>query len=388
MSGTSLDGLDVAHCNFSLKKGKWNYKILAAKTFSYSKEWKEKLSSVEKKSAEELAQLHSEYGYFTGEFVKKFISEFKVKADFVASHGHTIFHQPGKKSWQLVAAVGSKKIKTPFTFQLGNGAAIAVESGLPVVCDFRTTDVALGGQGAPLVPIGDKLLFSEYDFCLNIGGIANVTRWKTEGRRREKKKLSLVAFDICAANMVLNFLSHKLGKEYDKNGAIAKSGKVNKKLFKELNALKYYSLKAPKSLGKEWFMKEFFPVLNKYKISVEDKMRTAVEHIAFQISSQFKKVSGLQLKILITGGGAHNKFLVERMKENLDLRFNRIPNTHRSVSLKCPLDICRPDKLTIDFKEALIFAFLGVLRIRNENNCLASVTGASRDNCGGAIYLP
>lgn len=353
MSGTSLDGLDVAYCRFSLQKRKWNYRIVAAKTYSYTKEWKEKLSTVEKKSAEELAKLHAEYGCFLGKTIVGFLKEFSLHTGkdqnrfFVSSHGHTIFHQPEKR----------------FTFQLGSGAAVAAECHLPVICDFRTTDVALGGQGAPLVPIGDKLLFSEFDLCLNIGGIANISFDKNISER--------IAYDICPANIVLNDLAKKKGKEYDKNGEIARSGAVSGKLLEELNALKFYSAKPPKSLGKEWIMRELFPVMEKYKISLADKMRTVTEHIAVQTGSQLRiqKVKAGSRKLLITGGGAHNKFLIERIKAN------------------SPLSVYIPDKLTVDFKEALIFAFLGVLRLRNEINCLASVTGAKKDSCGGAAYF-
>lgn len=389
MSGTSLDGLDIACCQFSLKKGRqgkqpsgclsqlvrqpsgllsepvWKYKILSAKTYPYAKKWKEKLSTIEKKSAVELAKLHSEYGHFLGKKVNDFIGEFRLspgRGAFISSHGHTIFHQPEKK----------------FTFQLGSGASIAAESGLPVICDFRTSDVALGGQGAPLVPIGDKLLFSDYGYCLNIGGIANVSYEQREvhGSKEGSRR---IAYDICPANIVLNYLAGKLGKEYDKNGDTAKSGKVSEELLKDLNALNYYFLKPPKSLGKEWILKFIFPILAQHRISVEDKMRTMVEHIAIQIANSIRSsvITG-NLSLLITGGGYHNKFLMERI----------MVYSSAQGSLKSPLDIYCPDKLTIDFKEALIFAFLGVLRLRDEVNCLSSVTGAERDNCGGTVYLP
>lgn len=353
MSGTSLDGLDLAYCKFTFNKG-WEYNILAAKTYPYTSEWREKLSAVEKKSSEELAALHSEYGHFIGKAIVKFLTELSFPRGltgkrniFISSHGHTIFHQPERK----------------FTFQLGNGAAIAAECNFPVVCDFRSNDVALGGQGAPLVPIGDKLLFPEFDFCLNIGGIANISFDNPKGER--------LAYDICPANIVLNYLAATKGKVYDKNGEIARAGSVSKKLLKVLDSLNFYSKKPPRSLGKEWIMKYFYPVLNRYNISPEDKMRTVVEHIAIQINSQLVQQNKTgRKKLLITGGGAHNKFLVERIKANSFL------------------NIIIPEKITIDFKEALIFAFLGVLRIRNEVNCLSSVTGAKKDNCGGAIYLP
>lgn len=348
MSGTSLDGLDIVYCRFSFLKKKWRYRILAARTYPYSKEWKQKLSIVENKSAQELAMLHSEYGHFLGKTAIKFVSDNKAKVDFIASHGHTIFHQPEKK----------------FTFQLGSGAAIAAETGRPVICDFRTLDVALGGQGAPLVPIGDKFLFPYYDYCLNLGGIANITVKNPAGRKKD-----LIAYDICPANMVLNSLANQLGKDYDKNGEIAKSGNTDMQLLKALNGLKYYRQNPPKSLGKEWVESTFFPGLIKSSLPIKNKLRTVVEHIAIQIGSQIPESKSRKVKMVITGGGAHNRFLVERIKAH------------------CPVRVTIPDMQTINFKEALIFAFLGVLRLREETNCLSSVTGAIKNNCGGAIYF-
>ncbi len=384
MSGTSLDGLDIAYCNFSIYNSKWVGKVIAAKTYKYSTAWRQKLSTVESKTALDISKLHSEFGQFSGKKIKEFISEFNLHKEikkenvFVSSHGHTIFHQPLGKNNKMVKESEWKNEITPFTFQLGNGAAIATCSDLPVVCDFRTADVALGGQGAPLVPIGDALLFSDFAYCLNIGGIANVSFEKKKTGEKNSKS-QRIAFDICPANMVLNHFANISGKEFDSGGEIAKSGKINFKLLNELNALEFYLLNPPKSLGKEWVTKEFFPVIDNYKIHTRDKMRTLVEHIAIQIGLQLKKMPNQFFhpratkeynRILVTGGGAHNKFLIQRIKANFTF----------------PLFI--PEKKMVDFKEALIFGFLGVLRMRNEINCLSSVTGAARDNCGGAVYKP
>ena len=342
MSGTSLDGLDIAYCSFKQEKGKWHFNIKKAVTIKYSSEWLKKLSTAPKLSSIQLLQLHNDFGDYLGTCVNRFIKESKInKVDFVSSHGHTIFHQPEKH----------------FTFQLGNGAAIAAKCNLPVISDFRSLDVLLGGQGAPLVPIGDKLLFPEYDFCLNLGGIANISF--------ESKKKRL-AFDICPVNIVLNHLASLLNKEYDKDGLIAASGKVDPKLLNSLNALNYYKQAFPKSIGREWVEDDFLPILNKSNISVKDKIATVTEHIATQIT---KVLYGKKGKVLVTGGGAFNKHLVQRMGK------------------KTSLKLIMPGNELVNYKEALVFALLGVLKWRGEVNCLKSVTGARENNSGGSIYL-
>jgi anhydro-N-acetylmuramic acid kinase len=340
MSGTSLDGLDICYCSFSISKNKkWTYKINTATTIGISLELKTKLKNAITFSGLELAILNNEMGNFIGHSINQFIREHNINSiDFISSHGHTIFHQPEKK----------------LTLQIGNGANISSITKYPVICDFRTSDLALNGNGAPLVPIGDQLLFAEYDYCLNLGGIANISY-------QEKER---IAFDICPANMILNKLANELGKEYDKNGDFAKSGKIDNTLLVELNSIEYYQKSHPKSLGFEWVEQNIFPILKNYEISIEDKLRTFTEHIAQQISKQLKKDSTL----LITGGGAFNHFLIQRLKKISDIKI-----------------IIPPDEI-INFKEALLFGFLGVLRSRNEINSLKSVTGARFDNIGGCIY--
>lgn len=343
MSGTSLDGVDIAFCRFTVDNHKWSYSIIQAETIPYSEEWKIRLLTSETDTALEFEQTHVDYGIYLGTLVSDFIIKHHIKADFVSSHGHTIFHQPEKK----------------LTVQIGSGSAISSRCKLPVVCDFRSLDVALGGQGAPLVPIGDKMLFSEYDFCLNLGGFANVSYQHANER---------IAYDICPVNIVMNPICEKIGKAYDDKGEIAKSGMLSNYLLNEFNQLGFYKSvpDSPKSLGKEWVLKNINPLLDTYELAENDLLRTFVEHIAFQIGKSLKnKPSG---KILVTGGGTYNSFLVERIQQN---------TSHKLII---------PDKNTIEFKEALIFAFLGVLRMRGEVNCLKSVTGAMQDNCGGAIY--
>lgn len=337
MSGTSLDGLDVALCRFE-KNDHWTFEILDAKTFEYDLSFKKRLSEAHLLSAEKMMQLHVDVGVLHANMVRDFLSDKKIEPDFISSHGHTVFHQP----------------KNGFTLQIGSPQHIASITQLPVVADFRTMDVALGGQGAPLVPIGDLLLFSQYDACLNLGGIANVSL---------KKNDSIIAFDICHCNMVLNYLAEKLGLPYDKGGEIARSGNVISNLSSALDNYEFYQWSPPKSLGKESFENFILPILSEYD-SIPDVLATFSHHIAEQIS---KSLTENNSKVLVTGGGAFNHFLMQLIQKN---------------SLA---EIVIPDALTVQFKEALIFGFLGTLKWRNEVNCLSSVTGASRNHCSGII---
>lgn len=340
MSGTSLDGLDVCYASFQKDvSGKWNFKILNADTFPYSETWEHQLRNAIHLSAEAIFELNAEYGFYLGEKVKEFIERYSLaNIDFIASHGHTIFHQPQKK----------------FTVQIGDGRAIKLITDIPVIYDFRSQDVLMGGNGAPLVPIGDELLFSEFDACLNIGGFSNIS-FKKNGKR--------IAFDICPVNIVLNDYAKQLGKDYDENGDFARNGTVNDELLSALNSIEYYHQNPPKSLGMEWVSKN---ILTKFKN--EDTatiLATFTEHAAIQIANTFNQHQ--IKKVLFTGGGTYNSFLVERIKS------------------KTNTEIIIPEKEIIDFKEALIFAFMGVLKMTNENNVLSSATGSLRDHCSGII---
>jgi anhydro-N-acetylmuramic acid kinase len=340
MSGTSLDGLDMAYCHFRRDDGKWFFRILAAETAPYPPEWKRRLAGAETASALEYAKTHVEFGHLMGRLVRDFVERRQLTVDFIASHGQTIFHQP----------------EIGFTAQIGDGNALAAETALPVICDFRTLDVALGGQGAPLVPVGDNALFHEYDFCLNLGGFSNISFQETGIR---------VAFDISPCNMALNELAGELGLDHDPDGANARSGKVDGTLLDALNSLDFYHRTGPKSLGREWYLGHFRPLIEAVHISVPDKLCTVTEHIAYQVAGAVAaKPPG---KIIVTGGGAFNVFLIERMQAQ----------THHAVIV--------PDELLINYKEALIFAFLGVLRMRQEINCLPAVTGARQACSGGSI---
>lgn len=341
MSGTSLDGIDLVYVCFK-NNGDKNFKIIHAETIQYSKEWKQLLQNAIFSDKDALQQLDVTYGQFLGGILNNFISNNKiVKIDFIASHGHTILHQPQKG----------------ITLQIGSGQEIAKITKQKVVCDFRTKDVKLGGQGAPLVPIGDELLFSEYDFCLNLGGFSNVSYSKDNIR---------IAFDICPVNTVLNFYANKLGLEYDASGKIASEGKINETLLKKLNALTFYQQKPPKSLGLEWVQKNIFPLIDELETDIPSILRTFVAHIALQISKVIYKND----KVLITGGGVFNTFLMDEIRQY----------SKSQISV--------PAKELIDYKEALIFAFLGLLKVNNKINCLQSVTGASKDHSSGVLFYP
>jgi anhydro-N-acetylmuramic acid kinase len=339
MSGTSLDGVDLVYVKFDVSE-KYLYKILFSETIPYSVRWKKKITEAFKFEKDKLTELDVDYANLLSDLIVKFIKKNKIdKVDFIASHGHTIHHQPEKR----------------YTLQIGNGQVIFNRTGIKTVCDFRSQDVMLGGQGAPLVPIGDTILFSEYDYCLNLGGFANISFDVNKSR---------IAYDICPVNIVLNYFATKLGYMYDDKGNIARQGKINKDLLKELNNLDFYVKGSPKSLGFEFVSNSVFPIIEKYHISTIDILRTFIEHIALQISSNLEKGK----KIFVTGGGVFNDFLIERIK-------------HHSLT-----KIIIPDKTIINFKEALIFAFLGLRKIENKINCLKSVTGAEKNHCSGVIF--
>jgi anhydro-N-acetylmuramic acid kinase len=343
MSGTSLDGLDIALSRYYICEGTWNFECIDCCLIEYDSKLRNTLRSIYQANALELVKIDIDFGRFIGKQVKKFIDSGKCKIDLIASHGQTIFHSPSEG----------------YTKQIGSGAVIASITGLPVVSDFRQQDVTLGGQGAPLVPVGDALLFNQFAACLNLGGFANISYNKSNNR---------IAYDICAVNFVLNKLSRQIGFEFDSDGIMASRGKIIEPLLSDLNGVDFYKKLNPKSLGQEWVEAEIFPRLDKFTANdTENLLRTYSEHICIQISNVLELVEGNS--ILVTGGGARNKFIINRISELTTKK------------------IIVPDRNIIDFKEAIIFGFLGVLRFRNEINCLASVTGAKKDSSSGAIYL-
>ena len=338
MSGTSLDGLDICFAKFE-KQDSWNFEILKVETIPYPKIWEEKLRNSIYFSSEELLELNAEYGFYLGNSVKNFIEKYQLEnVDLIASHGHTVFHQPQKK----------------FTLQIGDGRAIKLKTDLPAIYDFRSQDVLMGGNGAPLVPIGDELLFSQYDACLNLGGFSNISL-KINDKR--------IAFDIAPVNIILNKLVQKFNKNFDENGDLARTGNINENLLSQLNSLNFYQQSYPKSLGIEWCNENIFPLFK--NIETKDVLATFTEHAAQQISKVFNEN---RLKnVLITGGGTYNQYLIEK------------------INAKTTTEIIIPKNEIIEYKEALIFAFMGVLRINNKINVLSSATGSSHDHSSGII---
>lgn len=343
MSGTSLDGVDLVYATFSFD-GIWKFSIQDTVTVSYNKFWLDILTRLVDFSFDELKLIDEKYTFYLSSLIKDFIKKFNIKnIEAICSHGHTALHQPERG----------------LTYQIGNLSNIATLLNQKVVCDFRKQDVEHGGQGAPLVPIGDHLLFSEYDFCLNLGGFANISMQINNSR---------IAFDICPVNIVLNYYAKQLGLNFDDEGEIASRGKINYELLNKLNELTYYKKDYPKSLGLEWVKKTIIPLIDSFNLSTKEILRTFVEHIAVLISKEINIKSNSS--VLITGGGVFNLFLME------------------TIQKYTKSNIVIPSKEIIEYKEALIFGFLGVLKLRNEINCLSSVTGAKQNHSSGEIFHP
>lgn len=342
MSGTSLDGVDLACCRFSYD-GQWHFEVQATECIPYPTDWKKKLSTAFHMQANELTTLDREYGSYLGGLVAAFIQKNNLKPDVIASHGHTIFHKP----------------EASYTLQIGQGKCLAETTGITIVNDFRKADIQKGGQGAPLVPIGDRLLFGDYGICLNIGGIANLSFEQNQHR---------VAYDVCPANQVLNMLAQQAGCDFDENGRIASSGQLNQVLLQKLNALDFYQQAGPKSLGREWVQQVFLPALNQDTLPINDLLNTVCQHISIQLANATDHLKPTTM--LVTGGGAFNNFLMD------------------SIRSQSKHTILIPEAQLVNYKEAIVFAFLGYLRINGLTNCLSSVTGARGDSSCGDIHYP
>ncbi|WP_339628998.1 anhydro-N-acetylmuramic acid kinase [uncultured Maribacter sp.] len=348
MSGTSLDGLDLAYCHIWEKNRTWEFDIKTTKSVSYDTEMLNTLKDAIGLSAEKLIELHNTYGTWLGEQTLQFIEENNLNVDYIASHGHTTHHRP----------------EMGLTFQIGSGQHLANTSGHKVICDFRTNDLALGGQGAPLVPIGDRIFFSEYDFCLNLGGISNIS-FDVKGKR--------IAYDIGLANMILNYITRKVNLQYDEDGKLARKGTINKRMLERLNNLQYYLLPHPKSIGYEWFLDEVVPIVEETDDSIENLLHSSIHHICDKIAQEIDlNTIGDKQSLLVTGGGALNTFFIETLQQKL------VKTTNITI----------PEKIIIEFKEALVFALMGVLRVEQQTNVLSSVTGAKKDSSSGVVYLP
>jgi anhydro-N-acetylmuramic acid kinase len=358
MAGTSQDGVDFAAVIFHKVDQKLKWEVAHCLTEPYSEEWSARLSNSIASKGEELAKLHTDYGHLLGLTLRKFILETGFAPEFVASHGATVFHQPGRH----------------FTFQLGCGETTVSHLEVPLICNFRPRDVALGGEGAPLVPTGEKELFSDFDIFLNLGGIANislhnlqrfcVTSWR-------QKAVDILGWDIAACNMTLNYLAQKLGQPYDKDGDLARKGSCNLELLKKLDELPYYSLIPPKTLGREWVNSEILPLLE--KIPIIDSLHTYILHFVDVMRKELEKFAIRDSRILVTGGGAFNSFLIERLGAELK-------------PLNIELVVPAPD--IVAYKEAIIFAYLGLAQLQRIPNTIATVTGAKRSCISGSLHLP
>lgn len=345
MSGTSLDGIDF--CYVEMNATTYAFNIISAETYPYPKNWEKILKSASTKSAIEVKGINVNYTQYLNEQIHQFIRSKNIKTlDLVASHGHTIWHKPSEG----------------FTLQIGNKQALSKGFNIPVVCDFRVQDVKLGGQGAPLVPIGDQLLFSDFDYCLNLGGFSNISY---EGSNRKR-----LAFDICPINTLLNHYTELyFEKPYDHQGHLARKGRVDAQLFNALNQIEYYQKRPPKSLGIEQVQAIYRPLIESFNTQPHDILCTLVEHMAYQIAKVLTLAHTQPRKVLVTGGGAYHQFLIER------LQYYAQPN-----------DIVIPNTYLVEYKEALIFALLGLLKWQGKNNVLSSVTGAKHDHSSGVIY--
>jgi anhydro-N-acetylmuramic acid kinase len=341
-----MDGIDLALCKIVSDNGKYTYSIEVAETFDYSEIWRLRLSQLRKADALSYAKTDVFYGHYLGHLVKEFIQKHGIEADMVASHGHTAFHYPEEM----------------ITRQVGDGASLSAICNLPVVSDFRSMDVAKKGQGAPLVAIGDEMFFSDYDYCLNLGGFANIS-----GKIGPYR----VSFDICPANILLNRVARDLEQEFDENGEIASKGSIHYPLLDNLNAIDYYAMPFPKSLNRDWINNELWQIVKEgVKLSPENKMKTFVDHIGVQIGKSIDYLSSKQAagkKVLVTGGGAFNPVLMDHIR------------THSEA------DFIIPDASLVKFKEALIFALMGVMRVENKVNIIKTFTGAKTDSVSGSL---
>ena len=358
MSGSSLDGLDIALADFAWSPDGTTiiWELLHAQTVSFSPIWQTRLRHIAAADGVTLARTHTYFGHYLAELVQTFLRDNALQhtdIDLIASHGHTVFHAPDQR----------------FTLQIGCGAALAALTRCQVACDFRTQDIALFGEGTPLAPIADRYLFAGYDFYLNIGGIANIS-CHANGK--------FVAFDTSAANQILNKLAQALGADYDADGAFAQSGTYLPALAAQLNALPYLAQDYPKSLSNQWVQTDCYGIIAAFEGSLPDKLHTATLHIAEQVACavqnirQREQLAVQPATLLVSGGGAFNTFLLAQL---------------RNALAPLQVTVVLPDPNIINFKEALLMGALGFLRVNGAENTLASVTGALRNTIGGAIYV-
>lgn len=340
MSGTSLDGVDFALVSFLGDGNDWSFTLEKSVTVAHDSVILKELKNIAFANTEEINALDLQFGAFLGREINKHFQLDLEHIDFISSHGHTAKHNPN----------------AGYTIQIGSAEAIHEITKKPVINNFRAKDVSLGGQGAPLVPVGDRDLFSTYDYCLNLGGIANISFSQNRVR---------LAFDISPLNMALNEISNLLGKPYDDRGLLAAQGYVDERMLNQLEQIAFYKQSLPKSLGYEDYVKYWAPALKNSATTNQNKLRTLVDHFAHQIAIVCKNI-GEGGKMVVTGGGAHNDFFINQLKAMLPKMTVHVP--HNDI---------------INYKEAIIFAYLGLLRYLDFPNCLSSVTGARVDSSGG-----
>lgn len=348
-SGTSLAGLDIVFVALTEVRGKWTYELKAAERLAYTSEWEEKLGGAAALPARDYFLLHSEYGHFIGHAVNQFIAQHQLdhKVHFITSHGHTVFHVPAQK----------------MTAQLGDGAAIAAVTGISVISDLRSVDVALGGKGAPVLPVAEQLLFPDYHYRVNLAENATIAA-QPDGQ--------LIAFDVCPCNYVLDTLAGLLGRPFDEEGKLAAGGVTDQGLLDALNGLAFYNEQYPRTLTSKFGTGTILPMIQQQQLSTQGKLNTYIHHIAAQVAAAVQQLTpseeGAAYNLLLTGGGARNTYLVETIRTILQ-----------------PLNVT----VTVQeepFRNALMIALLGALRWRQEPNALSAVTGAEKDSVGGALW--
>jgi len=340
MSGSSLDGLDIAIVHFSPNS---DWQLLWSYDIPYTPEWVSRLKNYHLLSSTEYVSLKFDFSRYIGELVGDALGDYSGNVDYVSFHGHTLLHLPEKG----------------ITEQIGNGGVLAAILNIPTITDFRTQDVTKGGVGTPLAPLVELNLFKGHDYYLNLGGIANITKLIDAAK--------LMAYDVCPCNQVLNYFSNQMGKDYDEGGEIARSGTINKNLIDYLNSIPYFDQNPPKSLDNNWIMNEVIPNFPAGKI--EDTLHTFCNWVAECIANEVEESKASSL--MVSGGGAHNTYFMECL-------------TSRLSSKNCELHL--PSKEIIDFKEAILMSLMAYKYINGESNVLCSVTGASSDSIGGALY--
>jgi anhydro-N-acetylmuramic acid kinase len=355
MSGSSLDGLDLAYCQISGDAGKISsWELLHSETLAFSPLWQARLRDLPEQSALALAKTDVYFGYYLADLVAEFRQKHDIQhIDAIASHGHTVFHQPERQ----------------FTLQIGSGAALSARAKCNVISDFRQQDIASGGEGAPLAPLADQYLWAENDFYLNLGGIANISA---------NTGTKTIGFDVCYCNQVLNFYAQKLGANFDNGGHLARAGKINPTLLSDLKNLAFFRRRYPKSLGNEWIRDTVLPIFAQIPmLSVVDALATATHHIAFELAKAMQKTIQLEnwqkstYRIFTTGGGAHNQYLMESIAEQIGF-------AHQFQT---------PSADIINFKEAILMALLGFLRLQELPNLPTQATGGKHPHTAGALYI-